>query len=271
MNKSLFIPLAILALGSAGCIDDDDRDVTPPAAPRSVFSVTGDRIATIYWIDNTEPDLAGYNVYVSGCADGPDCPYRRIGTTNGTDFVASGLVNGDTYFFAVAAYDRAGNESKLSYDTVFDTPRPAGSNARLEDFMEDPAGPAGWDLSAARAVRYDDPSCDIFFGENGSVAQMFAADTWTDIQDAGWHPTMDGVDFAPIDGWSPTGTVELIVGHVYVVWTRDDHYAKFRVNQLTPSSVTYDWAYQSAGGNRELGARRVRAEELARRPVTWLR
>ena len=49
-----------------------------------------------------------------------------------------------------------------------------------------------------------------------------------------------------------TGEVELIPGHVYVVWTRDDHYAKFRVVSIGPSQVTLDWAYQIAPGNQEL-------------------
>ncbi len=37
-------------------------DTTPPAVPRGVTSVTGDRQVTILWFENTEPDLAGYGV-----------------------------------------------------------------------------------------------------------------------------------------------------------------------------------------------------------------
>ncbi len=58
--------------------------------------------------------------------------------------------------------------------------------------------------------------------------------------------------WAPIDGWSPTAEVELIPGHVYVVWMRDDHYAKFRVVTVGPSQVVLDWAYQIDQGNQEL-------------------
>jgi hypothetical protein len=261
---------ALLAGAAAGC-HDDDRDVTAPAAPRGLYSVTGDRAASVRWVGNTEGDLAGYHVYVSSCPRGPGCPFQRIGTTRGTDFVATSLVNGATYYFAVAAYDRHGNESALSYEDVFDTPRPAGVNAALRDFTDEPTGPTAWDFSSARTGRYDDPTMDVFFGDNGAIAQMFAVDSYTDIQDAGWHPSLDGVDYAPPDGWSPTGTVELIVGHCYVVWTRDDNYAKFRVTSVSPAQVTFDWAYQTATGNRELSVRPARTGEPQRRAIYWAR
>jgi hypothetical protein len=115
----------------------------------------------------------------------------------------------------------------------------------------------------------------MFFGSNGSVYQMFVPDFQTDIQDAGYASTLDAVDFAPTTGWSPTGTVELIVGHCYIVWTRDDHYAKFRVTDLKPSStgspgrVTFDWAYQVDRGNRELRARKAKDGAWQPRPIAW--
>jgi len=77
-------------------------------------------------------------------------------------------------------------------------------------------------------------------------------------------PGLDAIDIAPTQGWSPTGAVELLVGHCYVVWTRDDHYAKFRVTQITPpgpstpARVQFDWAYQVDPGNVELRNRPVR-------------
>jgi hypothetical protein len=55
------------------------------------------------------------------------------------------------------------------------------------------------------------------------------------------------------------------------VWTRDDHYAKFRVTGLSGSLVTFDWAYQTASGNPELHARPVRPPVHAPRPIVWLR
>lgn len=267
MNRGIILVAAALA-ATVGC-SEKPRDVTPPSPPRGVFSVTGDHSAAIHWLANPEGDVAGYNVYISDCEGGPNCPYSRIGTTGGIDFVATGLVNGATVFFAVSAYDYSGNESELSSETVFDTPRPAGTGAQLLNFVAHPTGATAWDFSSATALRSNDPQADIYFGDNGSVSLMFAVDTYTDIQDAGWQQSLDGVDFAPAQGWSPTGSVELIVGHCYIVWTRDDNYAKFRVVALTSDAVTFDWAYQTARGNRELAVRPSHLQPNVRRTVSW--
>lgn len=265
--------LGLLALGAAGCDDDNTapRDVTPPAAPRGVRSITGDGRVYLSWLGNTEPDLMAYAVYVADCATGSSCPYTRVGTTSGTTYTVNALVNGSTRYFAVAAIDRAGNESDLSYDTVFDTPRPEGFGASIANDVQTTDG-AGWDFSAARAISSTNAAADMYFGYNGSVYQMFVPDFSTDIQDAGYATSLDAVDYSPDAGWSPTGSVELIPGHCYVVWTRDNHYAKFRVTGLSASAVTFDWAYQVDTGNRELRAVRPIAEgEPVARPKLWIR
>src|SRR5262249_38650792 len=169
LRRGTILLAAALAASTLSC-SEKPRDVTPPSPPRGVFSVTGDQSASIHWLSNNEGDLAGYNVYVSDCPGGPSCPYRRIGTTSGIDFVATGLANGTTYYFAVAAFDYSGNESELSLDDVFDTPRPAGSGAQLLNFVTNPTGATAWDFSSASALRSDDPQADVYFGDNGSVS-----------------------------------------------------------------------------------------------------
>ena len=271
MRIALALATIALAAASAGCVDDvAPRDVTAPAAPRGVYSVTGDHEVTLHWQPNTEGDFAGYRIYEAGCASGSTCPYDRIGATSGTTFLVTGLANGVTRYFAVSALDRAGNESDLSYDTVFDTPRPAGIDASITNYLNGLSG-AGWDFSAAAPRAANDPATDVVFGYDGFVYQMFARDSVTDIQDAGYGTTLDAVDWAPSTGWSPSGTVELVPGHCYVVWTRDDHYAKLRVTAIAPAAVVFDWAYQTAAGNPELHARPARRANNSPRPVAWLR
>jgi hypothetical protein len=277
MRKAIPILLALAALGLPGCVDNSTappHDVTPPAAPRGLYSVTGDGQVSLYWMANTEGDVAGYRVYEAPCATGNSCPYDRVGATSATQFVVGGLTDGVTRYYAVAAVDNAGNESALSVNDVFDTPRPAGS-ATITNFLSDSTH-AGWDFSAFSVQpSYGATTADIFFGNNGSISEMFALDIvglpTTEIQDAGFASSLDAVDFAPNGGWSPTGSVELIPGHCYVVWTRDDHYAKFRVTGLPSSQVTFDWAYQTAPGNGELHARPVRPAVQVKRPIVWLR
>ena len=271
--------LTVLVLGAAGCDETTTapRDVTAPAAPVGLSSVTGDGQVRLQWLENTEGDLAGYRLYAAPCASGSSCPYDRIGSTSATQFTVTGLTNGVTRYYAVSAVDRAGNESALSYGTVFDTPRPTGATT-LTNFTVQ-SGTAGWDFNTFTRRAWDDVATDIYYGDNGSVKQMFTTSVevtpgnfaYTDIQDAGYASSLDKVDFAPTDGWSPTGTVELIPGHCYVVWTWDDHYAKFRVTELLSNYVNIDWAYQTATGNRELKARPVKTLYAAPRPASWIR
>jgi hypothetical protein len=284
MRSATPILLALLVFGAAACNETSTgpRDVTPPAAPRGFYSVTGDGAVNLYWLENTEADVAGYRVYMAPCASGSSCPYDRIGSTSATQFNATGLTNGVTRYYAVAAVDHAGNESALSYEDVFDTPRPAGG-ATLTNFTSQPAN-SGWDFSTFTRQAYDVSGTDIYYGDNGSVKQMFTTSVevspgnwlYTDIQDAGYVSSLDALDWAPSAGWSPTGTVELIPGHAYYVWTWDDHYAKFRVGELFSNYVTIDWAYQTAVGNPELKARPTggagsRPMHSGPRPVHWIR
>jgi hypothetical protein len=80
---------------------------SPPASPS-----TGSM--TLTWAANREPDLAGYKIYV-GTASGT---YSFTGspflTGTVTSYTMSNLPRGETYYFAVSAYDSAGNESVLS-------------------------------------------------------------------------------------------------------------------------------------------------------------
>ena len=200
--------------------------------------------------------LAGCNddrVVAPHAASPPAAP-RGLQSITATSYVVSGLANGQTRYFAVSAVDAGGAESELSYDTIFDTPRPEGFGLALANYRSDSLE-AGYDFSGYAIRSYTSPSVDIFYGSSGGQALMIAPFADTEIQDAGYGSTLDAVDYAPPAGWSPTGTVELITGHCYVVWTHDNHYAKFRVTSVTPARVVVDWAYQVAAGNTELKAR----------------
>jgi hypothetical protein len=282
MNRFL-LPLMALGILLAGCSEKTTAPVIPPAAPRGLFSVTGDTEVTLVWLANTEADVVSYRIYEGPCG-GLDCEYTRIAAipapagADYVEYVVTGLANGHTSFYAVAAVNRAGAEGDLSYDDVFDTPRPAGTGLVLNSYRTYDAN-VGYDFSAFAHTDTTIVPTDIFFGHfvdsMGYVyQQIFVPDYWTNIQDAGYVSSLDAVDFAPgpESGWSPSGTVEAIVGHAYVVWTRDDHFAKFRVTQVTPTQVTLDWAYQVAPGNRELKAKPATEEGASqRRPLVWLR
>jgi len=273
------IALSVLALSTAGCMQDGPvtpRDVAPPSAPRGLYSVTGDHEVFLHWYANPEADVVAYRVYQAVCANGDGCPYLPTGATEGIDYTVTGLGDGETRWFGVTAVDRAGNESTLSYGLVHDTPRPEGWSAGLEDYYLAGSPTSGWDFSGYGVTPWDATVTDMFFGFDGTHYVMFVPDYATDIQDAGYTGSLDAVDTAPGAGWSPSGSVELIPGHAYVVWTRDDHYAKFRVLKLVPpaggraAQVVFDWAYQVDPGNHELRMRPVRGERSGPRPRMWV-
>ncbi len=248
--KKTILKSVVLAAFLTGCEQHTEYvDVTPPAPPQGITTVTGDRTVRLYWVRNTEPDLAGYHVYVSERYTGL---YEIIGGAKVPEFVHLGAVNGVTYYYAVTAYDFDGNESELSYDVVYDTPRPEGLGVVLRDFRTYPLQ-AGYDFSTFSVGPFDDQFVDIFYEYAAGLGFMNVWDD-TDVQDMGFTESLDEINAAPAEGWSPTKYVMLIEGHTYVVWTWDDHYAKFRLTSLSPTRAVFDWAYQVAPGNPELSA-----------------
>jgi hypothetical protein len=253
----LFLALTVLALFLvSGCNDDEHNyyvDRTPPVEPRGLFSVTGDGRVDLYWIGNTEEDLDGYRVYWN---DTPTGAYEYMATTTNAHYTDYDVVNGTTYYYAVTAYDRDGNESELSFETVSDTPRPEGFDLVLYDYNGSSYALSGYDFSTYLRQQYNLPSTDIFYGYDNGLHVMYAWNPdpdWpsTDIQDAGYRD-LDEADDAPPDGWTEDHLVILTVGHSYFVWTRTNNYAKFYVKEIGPGYVVLDWAYQTAPENPEL-------------------
>lgn len=242
----------------AGCNDEDPVVVdAPPFPPDGVFSITGDGVVSIFWNPNQERDLDGYIVYRSVANPGPyyrlDGAVLSASTTSYDDF---DVVNGETWFYAVTAFDASGNESELSLDTVFDTPRPEGFGLVLVELGQDPSR-AGYDFSSlsnsSQAASLG--TTDIYFESTGGVHYVVAADPLVDIQDYGVIDLV-AVDWAPETGWAPSKRAEAIVGHSYIVRVTDGqgdfNMAKFEVTEVTPLNLRVDWAYQAVDNELEL-------------------
>ncbi|MBN1448907.1 MAG: hypothetical protein JXA28_13340 [Bacteroidetes bacterium] len=244
----LLLPLIFLT----GCHDDCENvvyiDDYPPLPPVGIVSVSLDNAVEIQWIENQEPDLAGYNVYVSDRYNGT---YDFIGTTRTATFLDRGAVNGMTNYYAVTAFDVHGNESDLSRDVAYDTPRPEGRGVVLIDrFLN--AGRSGYDFSEYAIVHFDTDFTDVFFETTETGIPFLVVWDDSEIQDMGYTAGIDDISSAPADGWNPTGDALAVRGHTYVIRTFDNHYAKIRIVDVTASSVVFDWAYQVAQGNPEL-------------------
>ncbi len=253
MKKIILTSLALLVLiALVGCEErkviqyvEVDED---PARPQGVYSVTADEAVYIYWLQVQDNDLHHYRIWYSSSAAGV---YENIGTSPDESYIDYDVYNGVTYYYAISAVDQAGNESELSYETVYDTPRPERYNQDLYENVNF-ASISGFNLSATgEVVPYNSVTADIYIDYDAGLEAFFinAADVDTDIQDMGYTEDFDEIGYAPSDGWSYVGWTEVIVGHTYIVWTRDDHFAKIRVTDADYTNfeyITFDWGYQTS-------------------------
>jgi hypothetical protein len=83
-------------------------DVTAPAAPTgaSVTVVTEGEALTITWTANTEPDLAGYNIFRSTSSTSGFTQINSVLLTD-TTYTDSGLTADTTYYYYIVAVDNA--------------------------------------------------------------------------------------------------------------------------------------------------------------------
>jgi hypothetical protein len=293
--------IGILAL--AGCDKDECVNCIEqtPIAPTQVYSVSGDEMITIYWNDFPEAynTIAHYRVYSRfyqpGDEDDPNRVFYEIGRVDaGVDFDAETgqyhfvdqggeVENGLDYEYAVSAVSTSGLESYLSFELVIDTPLPM-SEVPIEVF--DAAGSqvalSGFDFSLAGEgqdgrVNPESPqsSADVRVVFRQEVPYLETVRGDVHVQDYGTFTDRDGnlyfagVSWAPEFGYSSSGVVEMITGHVYVLEIVNEaepgsvHYAKLGVAQIRPStqSVRVMWAFQLVDGLPELRAPGPREDE----------
>ncbi len=123
---TLLAMVAVAALLMSGCSSssnnptdpgNNNEDLTPPAAPLNLtVHVKNDQV-TVAWVENSEVDLSGYNIYRS--LNGSD--YEMLDTSSNARFVDT-VPGMDFYHFAyrASAYDDSGNESAYSVPaTIF--------------------------------------------------------------------------------------------------------------------------------------------------------
>jgi hypothetical protein len=88
-------------------------DAIPPAAPAGLVATPGDGQVILTWSANSEPDLAGYEVYM-GPSPGTKINAGLVPSSPTPSYLVTGLTNGETYMFAIVAVDMCGNRSPFS-------------------------------------------------------------------------------------------------------------------------------------------------------------
>ena len=268
MKKLTFLIIlfaSVLIITSCDINDNYFNDYTAPAPPSGIQVLNGDNRVDISWDRNRESDVAGYNVYFNYSYDGK---YELIGSTSGTRYADIDAVNGNKYYYAVAAYDYNGNESELSYDVIYSTPRPEGFNQSIFDYRRFPNN-SGYTFTDYSVVPYNSTDADFFFEIYQGTAYFLVYDD-TDIQDMGSTSDIYDITYAPENGWNPNKEEIAQIGHTYVIWTWDNHFAKIRVKSITADRVVFDWAFQLVQGEPQLkpiirtGERKLNKLQLAR-------
>ncbi|MGD1041576.1 MAG: cellulase family glycosylhydrolase [Sedimentisphaerales bacterium] len=117
-----------------------------PAAPTGLSATSGIGIVLLNWNNNTEPDLAGYNVYRS-TTSGSGYVKLNSSLLTSSDYTDTNVVNGITYYYVVTAVDTAGLESVNSGEVSATPSTPAiGTGAILRQWWLDIPGSSVDDL-----------------------------------------------------------------------------------------------------------------------------
>jgi predicted phage tail protein len=91
-------------------------DTYPPAAPERLSIGPSPGKLSIFWVANSELDLAGYYLYRSADPNLPKEKWTKLTPTlyTKTTFTDQNVETGKTYYYYVVAVDRAGNLSPVS-------------------------------------------------------------------------------------------------------------------------------------------------------------
>lgn len=196
-------------------------------------------------------------------------------------YVDEHVVNGLQYEYAVASVNAAGARSALSYEFVVDAPLPMspldgqGWFIPLPLFDRNAPAPSGYGFVFARAAALpasltggrvtpgvEVVTADLLVYFSGGIPYVTEGGPQTRLQDLGdfsdgaGHVLFESVGWAPVNGYSVAGTLELVPGHVYAVELTTApgtiHFAKFGVASVGAGVVNIIWAYQTIENLPEL-------------------
>jgi fibronectin type 3 domain-containing protein len=135
LPSTVFFGLASTSHNTAATTTAQFRDLSvtgstpidePPAAPTNVTTNATTGGIALNWDDNSESDLAGYNVYRATSASGPWQKLNTSGLLTTSQYNDTGAPVGSQSFYRIAAVDDGGHESAfaLASDTRPDVPTP---------------------------------------------------------------------------------------------------------------------------------------------------
>jgi chitodextrinase len=178
--------ISMLAASDHGVSRVDQLTVTPatasvPSGPTNLTATAGNGSETLTWTGSSSGSPTSYSIYRGTATDGEAT--TPIATTNGTTttFTDTGLKNGTTYFYNVAANNAVG----VSPDTNEISVVPGGSTDTTP-----PTAPTGLTASGTTAT---------------STSLSWGAST-DDVSVAGYHVLQNGAQIATVTGTTYTAT-----------------------------------------------------------------
>ncbi|MBA7631070.1 hypothetical protein ES703_38597 [subsurface metagenome] len=111
-------------------------DTTPPAAPTGLTAtaVSSSQI-NLDWTNNTETDLASYNVYRSTTSGFTPGTGNFVANTTVSSYSDTGLSASTTYYYKVTAVDTSNNESDPSAQASATTEAPPAGEVHVEALL----------------------------------------------------------------------------------------------------------------------------------------
>lgn len=106
-------------------------DITPPVKPTGLGATAGNAVVSLNWDDNTEEDLAGYNIYRS-TTSGSGYVKLNGSLLAGSDYIDNTVTNNTMYYYVVTAVDESENESAYSSE-VSAYPTAGTSNLTIQE------------------------------------------------------------------------------------------------------------------------------------------
>jgi hypothetical protein len=278
----------------SGCQTDDCLncvELPPPVVPTGVHSISGDNEVIVQWYDISyapydgqyNANVTGYVIYSRIFEPGDELDNSRTfyymgevawdenfdGYSGLHWYVDDEVQNGVQYEYAVSSINANELESALSYELVTDAPLPM-SILPVELYDVNGSSPhfSGFDFSALDYGRVDprplNTTADILVFFQDGVPYLQTIRSSVHVQDFGVFTdsygqlVFEGVSWAPGDGYSSTGVLELIRGHIYVIeivdyQTGEVHYAKLGITGVSGvDRIQAHWAYQLIEGLPEL-------------------
>ncbi len=168
-------------------------DTIAPMAPTNLSAISGDNQVSLDWDDNTEVDVAGYNVYRSTNAGSG---YSQIATgVTTSDYVDDTATNETAHYYVTTAVDIFGNESGYSNeasDSNWDSKRDR-SNRIVRYTLEEGSGTIVANTGTGEAVT------DATLSEAGAWAGLGLTASSSNCLDAGMGVVRATHDFGNIN------------------------------------------------------------------------